>query len=67
MDFIHANGIRFAYLTEGSGPLVLLLLTSAKIPNTASVNIATTVISGRLIAKSEISMGDALSRAVSSS
>ena len=25
MDFIHANGIRFAYLTEGSGPLVLLL------------------------------------------
>ncbi len=25
MDFVHANGIRFAYLTEGSGPLVLLL------------------------------------------
>lgn len=25
MDFVDANGIRFAYLTEGSGPLVLLL------------------------------------------
>ncbi len=25
VDFVHANGIRFAYLTEGSGPLVLLL------------------------------------------
>ncbi len=25
MDFVHANGLRFAYLSEGSGPLVLLL------------------------------------------
>jgi pimeloyl-ACP methyl ester carboxylesterase len=25
VDFLDANGIRFAYLTEGSGPLVLLL------------------------------------------
>ena len=25
VDFVQANGIRFAYLTEGSGPLVLLL------------------------------------------
>lgn len=25
MDFVRANGLRFAYLTEGSGPLVLLL------------------------------------------
>ncbi|HEX5062455.1 MAG TPA: alpha/beta hydrolase [Kofleriaceae bacterium] len=25
MDFVDANGIRFAYLSEGSGPLVLLL------------------------------------------
>ena len=25
MDFVEANGLRFAYLSEGSGPLVLLL------------------------------------------
>ncbi len=25
MDFVEANGVRFAYLSEGSGPLVLLL------------------------------------------
>jgi pimeloyl-ACP methyl ester carboxylesterase len=25
VNFVHANGIRFAYLTEGTGPLVLLL------------------------------------------